>query len=92
MGIYGKSTSRNRTYYKQGDYNVICHISGFKLKRSETRRDWKGLLINTLFGDWSTRHPQDFIPASLDKQRVNDPNPETADIEVEPNTITKDNL
>lgn len=92
MGVYGKNSSGNKTYYKEGDYNVICQISGFKLKRSDTRRDWRGLLINTLFGDWNPRHPQDFIPASFDKQHVNDPNPESADIEVEPNTITKDDL
>jgi len=54
--------------YKHGDYNVICDASGFKVKASECRMQWDGLFVKKEF--WEARHPQDFVKAVKDRQRV----------------------
>lgn len=55
------------SYFREGDYNVICDRSGFKCKRSECRKEWDGKLVYKLF--WKPRHPQDF-PAKLSAPSV----------------------
>lgn len=56
-------------YYKPGDYNVICDECGFKRKASECRKRWDGAFVcaDTC---WEPRHPQDFVKAKHDRQRV----------------------
>lgn len=63
--------------YKHGDYNVIDDRSGFKVKASETRREWTGSRVRA--SDWEARHPQDFVRAKGDIQRVPDPRPGATD-------------
>lgn len=55
------------SYYREGDYNVICDRSGFKCKRSECRKEWDGKLVYKLF--WKPRHPQD-LPTKSPKPSV----------------------
>jgi len=55
--------------YIPGDYYVICDRCGFKRRVSTTRREWNGLLV--CYPEcWEARHPQDFVRAKRDKQRV----------------------
>lgn len=63
--------------YVPGDYYVICDFSGFKIRRSEARKMWNGLLVHHRF--WEPRHPLDTIRSKSDKQTVSDPRPESAD-------------
>lgn len=56
------------TYYKHGDWNVICDRSGFKCKRSECKRTWDGLVVKNEF--WESRQPQDFVRGRVDKIAV----------------------
>ena len=37
--ISGKSN------YKKGDWNIICDVCGCKMKRSEARKRWDGMLV-----------------------------------------------
>lgn|SRR5574343_715760 len=60
-----------------GDYNVICDVCGFKLKRSQTRKRWDGLLVCD--ADWEPQHPQDFVKALPRKRRRLDLRPEQPD-------------
>lgn len=60
-----------------GDYNVICDVCGFKLKRSQTRKRWDGLLVCD--ADWEPQHPQDFVRALPRKRRRLDVRPEQPD-------------
>ena len=60
-----------------GDYNVICDVCGFKLKRSQTRKRWDGLLVCD--ADWEPQHPQDFVKALPRRRRRLDLRPEGAD-------------
>lgn len=60
--------------YVHGDYNVICDFSGQKIKRSEARKTWDGLLVKKEF--WEPRHPQDFVRGKADKQTVADARPD----------------
>ena len=66
------------TYYKKGDWNVICDICGFKKKFSETSINWKNQVVcsDTCYED---RHPQDFVFGKADKQTVPIARPEQPD-------------
>ena len=46
--------------YKKGDWNVICDVCGCKMKHSESRKRWDGMLV--CGEDWERRHPNDFAP------------------------------
>lgn len=63
--------------YIPGDHYVICDFSGFKIRRSEARKMWNGLIVHKRF--WEPRHPLDTIRSKRDKQTVSDPRPEQED-------------
>lgn len=52
------------TYYKPGDWSVICDYTGFKMKRSECMFTWDGYLVRNQ--SWETRQPQDFVRGVMD--------------------------
>lgn len=58
-------------YYRDGDYNVICDRTGFKLKRSECRKEWNNMIVRK--ESWEPRHPQDLLRSRPDSQHVDDP-------------------
>ena len=58
----------SRTRYKKGDWNVICDVSGKKLRASQTRLRWDGLRVQK--SDYEERHPQDFIRAVQDNPSI----------------------
>ena len=72
----GRGAPQNQ--YKHGDFNRICDRSGFKVKASETRREWNGLIVRTV--DWEIRQPQDFVRGVPDHQVVPYPRPEGEDV------------
>ena len=42
--------------YIQGDHNVICDRTGQKVKRSDCRYEWNGLLVRK--DVWEAKQPQ----------------------------------
>lgn len=46
------------SYFRDGDNNIICDRTGFKIKRSEAQKEWDGQLVRK--ESWEARHPQDF--------------------------------
>lgn len=76
--------------YIPGDFYVICQMSGFKIRRSEARKMWNGLIVHKRF--WEPRHPLDTIRSKRDKQTVADPRPEQADRFLAVNEVTADSL
>ena len=76
--------------YIPGDHNVICDWSGFKLKRSEVKMTWDGLMVRDK--DWEPRHPQDFVRGKRDKQRVPLARTEADDTFLSTNEVTVDDL
>ena len=63
--------------FTMGDFNRICDRTGFKVKASDTKREWNHLIVRTK--SWEERHPQDFIRGIRDVQAVNDPRPGAQD-------------
>lgn len=45
-----------RDYYKRGDWNAICDISGQKYKASDMKMQWDGVWCGK--DEWSPKHPQ----------------------------------
>ena len=75
-------------YYKPGDNWVIDDITGFKVRASETVKQWNGLRVHR---DWAEmRNPQDFVRGVADLQRVPDPRPEAADRFLDTDEVTAD--
>jgi hypothetical protein len=66
---------RNR--YIKGDYNVICDMTGFKVKASTCRLVWDGHFVK--HSEWEPRHPQDFVKGVPDMKPVPIARPEPAD-------------
>ena len=61
--------------YKHGDYNAICDQCGFKFKASQLQMTWDGFFVCEKC--WEPRHPQDFVRAKVDKQRIAIARPDT---------------
>jgi len=66
MSSYGKKT-RNPGY-RPGDNWIICDVCGFAIYGSEAKDRWDGLVVCK--EDWEPRHPQDFVRARKDKQKI----------------------
>ena len=58
-------------FLKLGDYNVRDDRTGFKMKRSQCKKEWNNLIVRK--ESWEARHPQDFIRSKPDRQQVPDP-------------------
>lgn len=57
-----------RNYYVSGGWNVICDSCGKKIKASEAKQRWDGLIVCP--ADFEMRQPQDFVKARQDKITV----------------------
>jgi len=69
---------RYANYYKHGSYNVQCQRTGFKVKASDTKREWNNLIVRR--ASWERRHPQDFLRAIKDEPGVRFARPRATDI------------
>lgn len=77
-------------FHKPGDFNRICDLSGFKVKASETRLQWDGLIVRK--ESFDSRHPQDFVKGKRDNQTVPRARPEGTDTFLGPTDVTEDDL
>lgn len=77
-------------YLNLGDYNVICDRTGFKVKRSQCKKEWNGLLVRR--ESWEPRHPQDFLRAKPERQQVEEPRPYPEDYFLSDNEVTAEDL
>ena len=68
--------------YKPGDFWRICDRTGFRVRASETAKEWNGLIVRDK--SWEQRHPQDFVRGRYDKQVVSEPRPEPSGASVGP--------
>lgn len=60
---------RKETFIK-GDHWIIDDISGQKVRRSESRFNWKGQLVH--ISNWEPKHPQIDIRGRKEKIAVTD--------------------
>lgn len=66
-----------RRDYKLGDHWVIDDRTGRKIRSSEARKEWNGLLVHRSV--WEPRQPQEFVRGHADRQAVDDPRPRGVD-------------
>ena len=76
--------------YKSGDHYVTCDRSGFKVLKSTTQKEWNGLIVRKV--DYEERNVQDFVRGRKDKQHVDEPRSEPADIFLTTNEVSADDL
>jgi hypothetical protein len=69
---------QNDLYYIPGSWNVICDSCGKKIKASEAKQRWDGLIVCPQ--DFEMRQPQDFVKARADKITVPFTRPRPADV------------
>lgn len=67
-----------RNYYVSGGWNVICDSCGKKIKASEAKQRWDGLIVCP--ADFEMRQPQDFVKARQDKITVPFTRPRPTDV------------
>lgn len=57
-----------RNYFSSGEWNLTCDVCSKKIKSSEAKQRWDGLIVCP--NDFEHRHQQDFIKARVDKITV----------------------
>ena len=67
---------------KLGDWNVVCDLTGFKMKASQVVRRWDGFMVRRKSSE--ERHPQDFLRAVPDDMSVPFARPVPAPTFIEP--------
>ena len=70
--------NQNDLYYIPGSWNVICDSCGKKIKASEAKQRWDGLIVCP--EDFEMRQPQDFVKARADKITVPFTRPRPTDL------------
>ena len=86
-----RKQSYGGTYYRAGDWNVICDRCGSKRYASETKHEWTGLVV-CADGCWEPRNEQDFVRGVADQQVVPFSRPEPADDFLGENEVTASSL
>lgn len=57
-----------KNYYVSGEWNLICDVCSKKIKASDAKQRWDGLIVCP--DDFEHRHPQDYVKAKIDKITV----------------------
>ena len=57
-----------KNYYVSGEWNLICDVCSKKIKASDAKQRWDGLIVCP--SDFEHRHPQDYVRAKTDKITV----------------------
>lgn len=65
------------TWWQSGQYNTICDVCGFKMKSTDLRRRWDGLMVCQ--DDYETQHPQERIRPIPDQVKLPWTRPEGTD-------------
>lgn len=60
-----RSMRNGGSFYRKGDNNLICDRTGFKIKASDSRKEWNGLVVHK--DEWEERHPQDYVRGVKEK-------------------------
>ena len=68
----------SRNYYSPGSWNIICDSCSKKIKASESKQRWDGLIVCP--SCYEQRHPQDFVKARQDKITVPFSRPRPPDV------------
>lgn len=77
-------------HYVSGDYNRICERTGFKVKASQTLKEWTGRIVRK--ESFELRQPQDLIRVRPERQMVHDPRSEPDDNFLATNEVVASDL
>lgn len=58
--------SKQKTCFVPGDWNVLDDVTGFKVKASQTRKQWDGMRSAKAL----PRHEQDFLRSRKERIRI----------------------
>ena len=67
-----------KNYYVSGNWNVICEVCSKKIKASDAKQRWDGLIVCP--SDFEHRHEQDYVRARVDKITVPSTRPRPPDV------------
>lgn len=66
-----------KNYFKDGSWNIICDVCGFRFKAEEVIKRWDGLYVCK--EDFEVRHPLDFLRVRQENVSVPYVRPEPPD-------------
>jgi len=72
--------------FREGDFYRTDDRTGRKVRASDTRKEWTGLIVDK--DVWDPRHPQDFVRGLYDRQTVPNPRPVPTPVYIGPRTTT----
>jgi hypothetical protein len=78
------------TRYIPGDANIICERTGYKIKRSQARKEWNNQIVRK--ESFEPRHQMDFLRSRPDRQAAPDPRVEATDGFLSVNQVQADDL
>jgi hypothetical protein len=64
--------------YSSGDWLIICDVCGEKIKASESKKRWDGLIVCSK--DYEERHSMDFLRGRKERVSVPFTRPRTTDV------------
>lgn len=67
---------------KSYEYNVLCDGCGFKMKNTQVKKRWDGLMMCSEC--WEPRHPMDFYKSRNDTHQLPFTRPDNDGIDVSP--------
>ena len=67
-----------KNYFESGTWNIICDSCGKKIKAKHARHRWDGFIVCD--GCFEFRHPQDFIRAKPERNKIPFSRPRPPDI------------
>lgn len=71
-----------KTWFRSGQWDVICDVCGFAFKNTELKLRWDGLMVCD--SDWESRHPQEMIRPIPDQNKLPWTRPDPPDVEIGP--------
>ncbi len=77
-------------FYKPGDFNRVCDLTGFKVKASDTKKRWDNMIVCR--ESFEMRQPQDLLRSRPDRQQVVDPRSEATDVFLSTNEVVASDL
>jgi len=73
-----------------GSNNIIDDRTGFKIKASNSRKEWNGFIVEKK--RWEQRQPQDLLRGSPDRQAAEVSRPGNPDVFLAPNSVKPSDL
>lgn len=79
-----------RNFYREGDFLVVCDVSGQKALRSQCVKQWNGLIVIKEYAE--ERHPLDLQRPPPAETVPSETRPDSDPVFLSPGDVTREDL